>query len=146
MKKILSLLIIISIILNISFTSSVKAQTLGDLRSDLESKKSKLAESNNKKALTEQEINEVSANIKSIENQISQTYSDIEQLQQESEKLKQEIEEKNEQIKQLIAYVQHSDGDSDYLEYIFGATSFTDFIYRVAVSEQMSAYNDKLID
>lgn len=146
MKKILSLLIIISIILNISFTSSVKAQTLGDLRSDLESKKSKLEESNNKKALTEQEINEVSANIKSIENQISQTYSDIEQLQQESEKLKQEIEEKNEQIKQLIAYVQHSDGDSDYLEYIFGATSFTDFIYRVAVSEQMSAYNDKLID
>ena len=146
MKKITAFFIITSIILNIVLIPKIEAQTLGDLKSDLESKENKLEENNTKKALTEQEISEVNSSIKSIENQIDQTYTDIENLQKESEILKEEIEQKKEQIKQLISYVQHSNGESSYLEYIFGATSFTDFIYRIAVSEQMSAYNDKLID
>ena len=31
------------------------------------------------------------------------------------------------------------------MEYIFGAKDFTDFIYRMAITEQLSDYNDKLI-
>lgn len=146
MKKIFTYLISISMLLNIILVPSVNAQTLGDLKSDLQNKENKLDENNTKKELTEQEIKEVSENIKTIESQIDKTYTDIEKLQKESEELKVQIEEKQEQIKQLVSYVQHSNGESTYLEYIFGATDFTDFIYRVAVSEQMSAYNDRLID
>ena len=145
MKRIIKYLTII-LLFNFILIPNINAQTLGDLKSDLKSKESKLSENNTKKQLTEQEIQEVSSNIKSIEHDIDKTYTDIEKLQQESDELRDEIEEKNEQIKQLLSYVQHSNGESTYLEYIFGATSFTDFIYRVAVSEQMSAYNDKLID
>ena len=32
-----------------------------------------------------------------------------------------------------------------YLEYVFTATDFTDFIYRMAIAEQLSDYNEKLI-
>ena len=42
---------------------------------------------------------------------------------------------------------QHSlDGESAYLEYTFGARDFTDFIYRTAVAEQLTKYNETLID
>ena len=43
-------------------------------------------------------------------------------------------------------YYQLSNGESAYLEYIFEAQDYTDFIYRMAVSEQLSSYNDRLID
>ena len=42
--------------------------------------------------------------------------------------------------------MQISEGDNVYLEYIFEATSFTDFIYRSAIVEQLTKYNDELID
>ena len=44
-----------------------------------------------------------------------------------------------------MSYVQISNGETNYLEYIFGATDFTDFIYRVSVAEQLGDYNEKLI-
>ena len=33
-----------------------------------------------------------------------------------------------------------------YLDYAMGAKTFTDFIYRVAISEQLIEYNDSLVD
>ena len=53
---------------------------------------------------------------------------------------------KEEEIKNLLSFNQISDGDNVYLEYVFGASSFTDFIYRSAVVEQLSLYNDVLFD
>ena len=44
-----------------------------------------------------------------------------------------------------MKFVQISNGETNYLEYIFGATDFTDFIYRVSVAEQLGEYNDRLI-
>ena len=57
-----------------------------------------------------------------------------------------DIEKKGQEIKSIVNFVQVANGESAYMEYIFGAKSFTDFIYRMAVSEQMANYNDKLID
>ena len=49
-------------------------------------------------------------------------------------------------MKEIMSFVQVSNGETNYLEYIFGATDFTDFIYRVSVAEQLGDYNKKLID
>ena len=38
-----------------------------------------------------------------------------------------------------------SSSDSLYLEYIAGAESLTDFVYRLSVSQQLLEYNDQLI-
>ena len=42
--------------------------------------------------------------------------------------------------------MQVSNGDNIYLEYVFEAKSFTDFIYRSAIVEELTDYNDELID
>ena len=43
-------------------------------------------------------------------------------------------------------FLQIANGESAYLEYIFGAKDITDFIYRSAISGQLVDYNDKLIE
>ena len=48
-------------------------------------------------------------------------------------------------MKDIMSFVQVTNGDSNYLEYIFGATDFTDFIYRISVAEQLGDYNEQLI-
>ena len=54
--------------------------------------------------------------------------------------------EKEEQIKDIIAFLQITNSENAYMEYIFGAKTIEDLILRSAVSEQMVAYNDDLIE
>ena len=42
--------------------------------------------------------------------------------------------------------MQLSQKDNVYLEYVFEAKTFTDFIYRSAIVEELTKYNDELID
>ncbi len=146
MKKILICLFAICLIVHPIFLGTAKAQTLGDLRNELNQKQNEYNQNKANQALTEQEISNVNASIVSIQNQINQTYIDIDNLTIEIENLNKQIDEKEQEVKDIISFVQVSNGESAYLEYMFGAKDFTDFIYRVAVSEQLTAYNDKLID
>ena len=124
---------------------NVDAKTLGDLQNELNAKKQELDDNKNKKKLTQSEMNSINSNIKSIQNSINQIQIDTTNLTEEIEKLNQEIIEKQEEIKKVISYFQISNGESAYLEYVMGASDFTDFIYRSAVTEQMTNYNDELI-
>lgn len=122
-----------------------KAQTLGDLKNILIEKQNELENNKQEQALTEKQINEVSASINNIQSQIEQTYIDIENLNKQINELNKNIEKKDKEIKEIMNFVQVSNGNSAYLEYAFSATTFTDFIYRVAVAEQLAEYNEKLI-
>ena len=44
-----------------------------------------------------------------------------------------------------MASLQTTSGNSFYIEYLFGADSITDFIYRFSITEQITSYNEKLI-
>lgn len=44
-----------------------------------------------------------------------------------------------------MASLQTTTGNSFYIEYLFGSTSITDFIYRYAITEQITGYNERLI-
>lgn len=146
MKKFLIILFSICLVVHPIFIGTAKAQTLGDLKDELKQKQSEFSENKANQALTEQEINNVNASISSIQSQINQTYVDIDNLTIEIESLNQQIAEKEQEVKDIINFVQVSNGESAYLEYMFGASDFTDFIYRIAVSEQLTKYNDQLID
>lgn len=128
------------------FTGKYQAKTLGDLKNSLKKEQEELNEANRKQALTEQERKNVSNNITKIKASIDQTYKDIDNLEAEIAQLNLDIKEKEEQIKEIINFNQISNGDNAYLEYIFGAKDFTDFIYRAAITEQLAKYNDKLVD
>ena len=52
----------------------------------------------------------------------------------------------NEEIKSIVHYYQVSNVQNMYYEYVFNADSYTDFIYRFAITEQLSDYREKTIN
>ncbi len=149
-KKIFRVVLIVSIILVNFFIggnyNNVEAKTLGQLKSELEAKEKELSQGESKKKLTEQEIEAKRKNISDINVEIDNIHKQIDSLTEEIEQLNIEIKEKEEEIKKILNYYQLSSGEFVYLEYIFDAADFTDFIYRMAITEQLSDHNDKLID
>jgi len=147
MKKAFNLFLILCL-LTVTFyvpDFSVQAQTLGGLKSELAKKQAEYEENQHQKELSEREKSEIKARITSIQENIAQIGKEIVSLNEEITKLTEEIEKSEAEIKNILAFTQISNGESAYLEYAFGAQDFTDFIYRIAVSEQLTSYNDQLV-
>ena len=142
-KKINILLIILSLFLIIP---NVEAKTLRDLKNELAALKQKKANNDNQKKLTEQDRNNINDNIKAISNKITESENTITKLNNDIADLTEKISQKELEIKEVIHFLQISNGENAYLEYIFGSKDITDFIYRSAVSGQLVSYNDKLMD
>ena len=146
MKKIIQIFYIIVLIIPYFYIPQIKGKTLGDLKRELEQKKEEYSQNKQQKEQTEEEIANTRAAIKNIENQITQIYKELADLATEIEILNENIAKKDQEMKDIINFVQVSNGESAYMEYAFGAKDFTDFIYRMAVSEQLTQYNDQLIE
>lgn len=147
--KISLILIIFMIIINLFIPSKsdvVSAKTLRDLKTELSEKEKELEDINNQQKLTEQQIENKRNSINAINKEIVSIGEEINSLTIEIEELTEEIKLKEKEIKEIINYYQLSNGESAYLEYVFNAADFTDFIYRMAISEQLSNYNNQLID
>lgn len=150
LKKV-SCLILVFIMLLVNFfipseMEIVEAKTLRDLKEELAEKQQEYENSKHQKDLTEAEIASIKTNIDAINTEISNIQKEMLDLTNEIEVLNEEIIQKEKEIKSIMNYYQLSNGESAYLEYVFNAVDFTDFIYRLAIAEQLSDYNDKLID
>lgn len=150
LKKI-SYIVLILIMLSVNIfvpinMEKVEAKTLRALKQELIDKEKEYEDRVNQKKLTEAEIANKKASIDAINSEISNIQKEMLNLTKEIENLNVEIAEKEKEIKAIMNYYQLSNGESAYLEYIFNAVDFTDFIYRLAIAEQLSDYNDKLID
>lgn len=139
-------LIIIMLLVSFYMPIKVKAKTLGQLRSELSAAESKYSKNQTQKAQTEEEIAATKAKIEELKKEKIRIQREISDLNSEIIKLNEDIVLKQKEIRQLINYYQISNGESAYLEYAFEAADFTDFIYRMAIVEQLSDYNDRLID
>ncbi len=126
--------------------NNVAAISLKDYRIQYEKDLAKYNNSKNKQAEAKSKINSLQGDIGNVGNNIAKYQKDIEDSKAKIEELNKEIEEKKKEIDNLLSFMQISEGDNVYLEYIFEATSFTDFIYRSAIVEQLTKYNDELID
>ena len=125
---------------------SVKAEkTLNQLISEAQANRAAYAAAQNQKSLTEREMNQARQEREKVEEEIENINKELEQIQIDIDKLQKQIKIKEEEIKNIMKFVQISNGETNYLEYIFGATDFTDFIYRISVAEQLGDYNDRLI-
>lgn len=124
---------------------SAAEKTLGTLKKELQSLEANLNKNTEEKNQTDEQIKQTNEKIKNIEAEIKQTNEEVNKLVEEIKKLNEQIETKNKEMKSIVNFVQVASGESAYMEYIFGAKDFTDFIYRMAVSEQMVDYNEKLI-
>lgn len=125
---------------------NVEAKTLSEFRSELDSLKKKYEENETTKKKTEAEIAQTKSEINSLMGQIDELNSQIDELNADIEKRNEEIAKMNEEIKSIVHYYQVSSVQNMYYEYVFNAESYTDFIYRFAVTEQLSQYREKTIN
>ncbi|MDD2203349.1 MAG: peptidoglycan DD-metalloendopeptidase family protein [Bacilli bacterium] len=145
LKRGFRILLICALLCNCFYVPNVYAKTVGDLENELNQK--------------EVEANETETNIKQTEQQIAntrsninQSYKDIDRIQNEMiaatkeiESLNQQIKDKDAETKELVSVLQISEGNNEYLEYIAGSKTMTDFIYRISITEQLVDYNKTLI-
>lgn len=125
--------------------NTIKAETLDEYIAKAEKALKSSQATKQQKQMTEEEKKKALAEKEEITKTIEQTQTDITNLETDIKNLEASIENKNKEIKEILKFVQITSGESVYLEYAFGASSFTDFIYRVSVAEQLSSYNDDLI-
>ena len=142
MKKYLFVLVIAFIFI---LPSNIYALTYGDVLDDLADAQAELDAHNRKINNIDSQIGYDNATIRNLKSEIEKMGNEVVTLQQEIADANVEIENKKEETKQLFAYLQLSGGENIYLEYIFDSDSVTDFIYRVAIVEQITKYNDNLV-
>ena len=143
-KQVIVLFIIIGFLF--LFASQVHAKSLKELRAELNALESKYSKNESDKKQTESDIATTNDKISSITAEKNQVSKEISSLNDEIEKLGEEIGKMREELKSIMHYYQLSSSNSLYLEYVFNAENFTDFIYRLAVSEQLSEHREKTIN
>lgn len=146
MKRISKLLIIVLSVSLFALPMSTEAQTIAQFEAEVKKFTAQLEQKKNSLAKNEAEISQIKTKIASIEKQMKEATAEIEKLQKEIDESNEEIKAKSEESKRIIEYYQISNGENIYLEYAFGATSITDMIYRMSIVEQLTEYNDKLMD
>ena len=142
MKKIA----IFCLLLMLIFPSFVQAKSLNDMYNELAKLQKEYNNNKNNKNLTQSQINQISSDINTINNTITKIRYDIKQAEKDIEKSKDKIDDKKVETDGLIQFLQISNGGNIYLEYLFDAESYTDFIYRYEVVKQLTNYNSDLID
>ena len=144
MNKKTSLLIFLIVLLIVP--GRVFGESLQDYRDKLAKKQAEYNASQDKVNLTQEQINKLTSEINSITASIEKTREDIKQAEEDIETSKQKIEDKKLETDGMIQFLQVSNGGNIYLEYLFNAESYTDFIYRYEVIKQLTNYNSELID
>ena len=145
-KIIASSLILLIVASYIIWPVSTNAKTIKEFEAEVEKFTQDLENKENQIAKNDAEVAEIERNIANIENQIMETQNEISSIEQEIEKSNTQIAEKSEQSKSLFQYLQVSEGENTYLEYVFGATSITDMVYRMAIVEQLTEYNNQIMN
>lgn len=144
MKKIIPIFLIFLFVFSI-FPYNLEAKTLKehyDELYELEARERRTAE---EKSATEAKIRQNKSQIEESQRKVGESRLEIDKARKQIEELNKKIELKKEEIKNLLRFKQVSSGENVYLEYVFGASDFKDFIYRSAIVEQLSKYNENLI-
>ena len=140
------LLIIIMLLVFMPKVNATSANTIAELRKEIEALKAKKQAQGNKKAQTQSEINTTTNKLNNTKNEITEGRNQIETARLEIKKLDKEIEDGTENIKSLMNSYQINGADNAYMDYIFKAESYADFVYRYTVIKQVIDYNKELID
>lgn len=94
---------------------------------------------------TQSSLDGVVAEIANLNNQIQQKQNEINYLQTSIKNLEDSITRKEEEIKTRMYAMQSYNNSNSYVEYIFGASSFSDFFARVDSVNEITSYDEDLI-
>ena len=141
MKKKILLKIVSLLIIFLLCPLNMSAKTLGQYEKELAQKQAQELEKKAAIKRTESEISATKVKIQNTYTAIDNARTEIDNKTKEIETLNQKIKDKDAETKALMKYFQISTGESELLEYVMGASSLTDFIYRVSIVEQLTKYN-----
>lgn len=145
-KRVLKVLLIITISGVFLNCLEVEAKTITDLKAELKTMEEKDKANKNQITNTDKRIKQNKNEIGQINIDIERANDEIINKTNEIAELDIEIAAKETEIKATINNLQLSAGDSIYLDFIFEAESITDLIYRLSVSEQLTKHNQELIE
>ncbi|MFS0863105.1 murein hydrolase activator EnvC family protein [Fredinandcohnia sp. 179-A 10B2 NHS] len=125
-------------------------QKKSSVESEIEDKKDAISEIQAEQSSVEKEIKRLDFAVSETRNkiegkkaQIQETGEEIERIKEEMKVLEERIEKRDELLKERMRTLQQSGGMVSYLDVLFGAKSFTDFINRInAVSTFVQADRD----
>ena len=151
MKKLSKVLLVFCILFLVIYTfispnAKTNAKTLGELKNELASLKSKKAQKDNEKKLTQGQIASSNQSILNARNEINVNQGKVEQAKKDIVALNKDIDDTKESIKKTMSTYQLTGGSNVYLEYVFDAKSYEDLVYRYAIVEQIIDYNNEQID
>ncbi len=152
MKKIGKKLLVISlsiytiVALFFPFNSyAANNQTLGYYEEKLAQAKKEASDNKNAINKTQSEIIYSQNQIEKLKNETLALTEEIKKLTEEIEKHKFEIKDKLSESKQILEYMQMSNGKNVYIDYVFKATSITELINRSYIVKEIVDYNKKVI-
>ena len=125
---------------------NTSAKTLKEFKAELQAAQEALDNNQSQIKATQEEIDAAESRITEIHSEMASIDTEMIEINKKIAQLNEQILEKDQEIKDLMRYYQFSNGESAYLEYLFSASSITDFIYRMSITEQLSRYNNDLID
>nr|WP_309100476.1 NlpC/P60 family protein [Fredinandcohnia onubensis] len=129
------------------YVISTSAETsISSLQTELSDTQKALAELNAQIAKVDQAIEDNRKMIAQTEAEIKKTEEQVKTLEAEIEQLEKEIEARNEILKERARMMQQSGGTISYLDVIFGAQSFSDFINRVSAVSTIMQADQEIID
>jgi len=144
-KKIFITILCLSVVYINFMPINVEAITLKEYEDKVAQYKKEAQENQNAINKTQSEINSTNNYINSLKNEMVKISNEVSDLNAEIEKYNVMIQDKLLQSKQILEYMQLSDGENLYLEYIFNADSTTELIYRKAVVEELINYNERAV-
>lgn len=144
-KRLKNFFVILLLVSISTLPLNAKAVTLQEYENEVAKYQAQINEKKAQLAKNNETIASVQARIKDYQSQITKNEEEQQKLQEEIDKSNEEIKKKTSESKKLVEYYQISNGSNTYFEYIFGATSITDMIYRMSVVEQLTDYNDKIM-
>lgn len=146
MKKSISGILILTIMLQFFVPVKADAITLGEYEAKLAKYKQEAEDNMNAINKTDSEISSANKQINNLKNELIQLGNEIEDLNEEIEEYNQKIEDKLIQSRQVLEYLQLSTGENMFLEYIFDANTTTEMIYRAAVVQELIDYNNRSVE
>lgn len=120
------------------FNSYLKKKN-NQLQSSIDDSKSKISD-------TQSSLDSVVSKIADLNNQIEQKQSEINYLQESIKSLEASITKKEEEVKDRMYAMQSYNNSNSYIEFIFGASSFSDFFSRIDSVNEITQFDEELIE
>ena len=143
--KIIILLFIFVLIIQMVEPKAANKNTLGYYEEKLAQYKKEMQDNKNAINKTQNEIDSSQNQITRLKNETLSLTNEVKKLNEEIDKYQSDIKDKLVESKQIIEYMQVSDGKNVYLDYVFKADSVTDLINRSYVVKELVDYNTKVV-